>query len=397
MESPDLFEEPRSKPVGGYNVPAPSPAHTAGLDKEAGGQRLGTGNRPASGEDAVITADVRKIVGEVSVQNHILKTGEANGNDMAETLLPDGPEAQHYSPAPLHLDSSPRAQVGEVFMAPLGSIVIAPGNPWGADAADNEAFRRILTIASNPRELEPLLVVRSGNGWSVVGDPAGLVAIGRVHEGNPALTSMELPLREVTGTKAAIVLHTARQALGGRSFKDMRRARLSLALCETEGLNGKAIAAQLGLHTSGTTRDIKAARMEREHPVLSQILTCPSDAPVSYYTEIRNYAEMQPSPDKAMATIVASAGKLAKAGLLFTPSAAKVALTISKAKDSVGTSKRTSIKTSKSFEGAFLEQTRDGAVRLTVSFPTSAVSDDKRIALLESWLASASPLDLAPG
>lgn len=286
-----------------------------------------------------------------------------------------------------------RAEVGVPFTVPYASLTVADDNPWGSDVTDDEAFRRVLAVASVPADLAPMLVVRCDNGWGIVGDPAALIAVARLHENNPHLAAIEIPVREVTGSEAAIVLHTAREALGGRPFKNMRRARLALKIRETEGLNGKAVAAQLCLNGSGVTRDLQAARMEREHPVFARILTSPSDAPVSYYTGLRAHADMQASPDKAMTALVAAAGKLVKTGKTFTATEAKAALGVKKTSArSASSGSATTLKTSGYLESAVLERTTKGTARLIVSLPADSLADDKRVALLETWLAAAAPL-----
>lgn len=283
------------------------------------------------------------------------------------------------------------------FTASVGALTIALNNFWSTDVNPrDEAYRRILATARVPADLDPVLVVRSGNGWAIIGDPVALIAVKELHKGSPDLDTIEVPAVEVSGSHAAILLHTARVAIGGRLLRNMRRARLALLMCETDGLSRSAMAEVLQIHGSSATRDLKAARMEREHPALAQILLQPSDAPVSYYTELRAHADDQATPEKAMAGIVAAAGRLAKAGRQFSATEAKAALGVVKPpraepKPEAAAGPRRMLAAAGPAREAAVEQAGN-AVKLTLLFPANAVFDEQAAAL-ERWLAATAPIE----
>lgn len=294
-------------------------------------------------------------------------------------------------------NSPPRAHVDDVQFVSAGSLNISSQNFWSSDIIENADFARLLAVARTPTDLEPMLVIPEANGWAIVGDPSPLLAVQKLHPSPDDQSSIQLPVRQILGTEAAIVFHTAEQALRGRPFKNIRRARLALRVCETEGLEGKMVAARLGLDASGTSRDLKAARMEREYPALAEMLVNPSEAPVSYYNDMRDFADRQPAPDRAMADLVAAAKRLVKAGKRFKPAEAKLALKITKPAKAGGAGTSAALRRDITVGAgtATVEADPNGATRLILALPACAEPFDDQVRKLQLWLNSASPLPLA--
>ena len=275
-------------------------------------------------------------------------------------------------------------------MVSFASLSIAPDNPWGADIREDESYRHVLAMTASSASTPPLLVQARGNGWAIIGDPAAYIAWTKQEGFNQeALVAVE----EVTGTATAILYHIGVLALGTRQFRFMRRARYSLSLCELDNAQGKEIAKKLDIHSSGTSRDLKAARLERQYPAFAHILANPSDAAVSYYSSILSYADEQAFPEKALAALAARAAKIAKKDQGLSTTAAKLALGIvkpskPKGEPEMGFTSRP-LEAAAGASSAALEQSADGTqLRLVLTYAVGTSTLEERAAEFQSWLAT---------
>ncbi|MDE0879135.1 MAG: hypothetical protein OSB00_10805 [Sphingomonas bacterium] len=275
-------------------------------------------------------------------------------------------------------------------MVPFASLSIAPDNPWGTDIRDDESYRHLRAMAASPDSTPPLLVEAKDNGWAIIGDPATYIAFAK-----QAGFSQEMPVRveELTGTPAAKLLYLGVQALGTRPMRYMRRARYSLRVCELDNAEGKEIAKRLGIHSSGTSRDLKAARLERQFPAFAHILATPSDAAVTYYLDIVSHADAQAFPEKALGALAARAVKIAKKGEKLSTTEAKLALGIVKPstpKEKLETAVESRVlEAAAGAAAAALEQSADGKyLRLVLTYAAGTAPFDKRAAEFQSWLTA---------